>query len=229
MQNQDEIIKPGLFGNDAFADTRREEFDIKNESIIVNNIPVDICFIGDSITSMWDTSAFFSKYGTTINRGIGGDIADIMVKRFDADVIQLHPKIAVSLIGFNNITQLKAIKDENSEEYKQKEEEIIDTVVASWKEIILKCIDNNQKLVMCSILPTVWSPEFNHIIFRLNDKLRELCKEYNTPLADYHPRFIGGDELSINWDYSVDGTHPNGRGFKLMTDILSPILDEILS
>lgn len=228
MANYEDLIKPGLFGNSAYADTRREEFDIKNGTVFVNDIPVDICFIGDSITHFWETNSFFSEYGTVINRGIGGDMAHIMVKRFDADVLQLKPKVAVVLIGFNNMLCLKEFEDKTTPEFHAKEQEVFDLIVSCWNEIIDKCEAANQKLIMCTLTPTLWPPEINNLIFKVNEKLRKICCERNILLADYNASLLDAEGDKMSWDYSVDGTHPNGYGYRLMSGILKPELDKIL-
>ena len=77
------------------ADSRRMEFDAKNEILIFHQTPVDYVFIGDSITHMWELQAYFKPNGWSIaNRGIGGDTTKYVLKRFEADVLQLKPKSA---------------------------------------------------------------------------------------------------------------------------------------
>ncbi len=103
-----ELIRLGLFGTTVAADTRRSEFDIKNEVLVSHHVPIDFVFIGDYITNLWELNAYFGQGGRYIvNRGIGGDISSIVLKRFDADVIQLQPKHVVIKIGVNNSGELK--------------------------------------------------------------------------------------------------------------------------
>lgn len=63
---------------------------------------MDIVFIGDSITEGWDVRREFGDLGNTVNRGISGDVIDIIEKRFAADVLQLKPRVAVINGGVNN-------------------------------------------------------------------------------------------------------------------------------
>ena len=228
MKDLGKMIYPGLIGGGAFADTRREEFDHKNATILANNIDVDVCFIGDSITHFWETAAMFRDCGTVINRGIGGDDVSGLLHRFAADALQLEPRITVVLIGFNNLLCLKEIEDEGSPEYTAKAEEVFNTVVSGWRDIIEACRGHNQRLIMCSLLPTVWPPKLNNMIFRLNDALRALCRETGTELCDWHGALLGGDAFSVNYDLTFDGTHPNGFGYAKMKEALRPYLDEAL-
>lgn len=47
------LIRPGYFGVEAWADRKRMAFDVYNEALLAEHIPVDAVFIGDSITEMW--------------------------------------------------------------------------------------------------------------------------------------------------------------------------------
>jgi len=60
--------------------------------------------IGDSITQLWDVSAYINTDKFIINRGIGGDVSKYVLKRFDADVIQLAPQKVALMIGTNDIS-----------------------------------------------------------------------------------------------------------------------------
>lgn len=63
-----------------------------------------VVFAGDSLTGNWKTlGADFS--GTLVaNRGIGGDVSRGLLFRFEEDVLELHPKAVVLLIGINDLT-----------------------------------------------------------------------------------------------------------------------------
>lgn len=98
-----EIIKPGRFGSTVAADSLRTTFDIQNEQLVSENKNVDFVFIGDSITCYWQLNLYFSELGFIINRGIGGDSTEYILKRSDADVFQLKPKNVVYLAGINDL------------------------------------------------------------------------------------------------------------------------------
>ena len=90
------IIRPGVFAIQAAADSRRGVFDYHNEALIARGAPIDAVFIGDSITDMWAVDVFFQgSTGFIVNRGIGGDRTPFVRRRFDADVVQLHPRLVV--------------------------------------------------------------------------------------------------------------------------------------
>ena len=96
-------IKPGMFGTGAAADSYRRGFDLLNSQVIYSGKRPDILFIGDSITNWWDLNLYFGDMGYVVNRGIGGDCTDIILKRSDADVFQLEPKTVVYMAGINDL------------------------------------------------------------------------------------------------------------------------------
>ena len=101
-------IKPGYLSQVFRADERRMEFDCKNQTIIQKECPVDIVFIGDSITQMWELEAYFHQYHLMIlNRGIGGDRTKSFLHRFYADAIQLKPKMVMIMVGINDAWDLE--------------------------------------------------------------------------------------------------------------------------
>ncbi len=222
------FVKPGYIGNGAYADTRRNEFDIRNQSIYMAGIIPDVLFIGDSITHFWDTEAIFDEYGTIVNRGIGGDVAENMAQRFYADVVQLEPKVVVCMIGFNNTMPLKEFEDTTTEEYQKAETQAVTCVKNNHDYIIRTCKENNIKLIMCTVTPTIWPEQMNTAINKINENLKALCEENDIPLVNYHDALLGDDGIAVNMEYTVDGTHPNYQGYSIMKDLLTPELDKLL-
>jgi lysophospholipase L1-like esterase len=218
------LIKPPYFG--AAADQRRDEFDYKNETIFYNEIPVDIVFIGDSITQLWELNAYFREFGLVLNRGIGGDTTDIVAKRFFADVIQLKPKVCVIKIGINNTWPL-----ENGEE-QMTSEQIFDIIINSYIEILEMCKENSQKLIVSSVLPvSCVSPkldERNELILKVNKRLQELCSQYSFEFVDYHYKMTRPDGKTLLDGLAEDGLHPRYKGYNIMANVLKPVLKKIL-
>jgi lysophospholipase L1-like esterase len=61
----------------------------------------DVIMLGDSITAGAEWNEYFDKY-TVINRGIGGDTSEGVLKRID-EVIRRKPKSVFLLIGINDV------------------------------------------------------------------------------------------------------------------------------
>lgn len=63
-----------------------------------------IVFAGDSLTGNWKTLNKDFAGVHVANRGIGGDVSRGLLFRFEEDVLALHPKAIVILIGINDLT-----------------------------------------------------------------------------------------------------------------------------
>ncbi len=223
-----ELIKPGLFGRSYTADTRRRVFDFHNHQILSQNKPVDFVFIGDSITEYWDVNAYFNNSVFTVNRGVGGDISEIVKRRFTADVIQLKPCKVICLVGCNDLMGMHddlwwkiAGKDMNliKEEY-----------LKNIHCIIEMC--NGIELYICSVLPSKLcvpydAYAFNRAIKDINGELVQVCKKLNVKYVDYHSVMCEKDGLTVMDGLTYDGIHPTPDGYKIMADTLMNIIPEL--
>lgn len=220
------IIKPGFFSQTSHADVKRDEYDLKNEVIINNNVKVDYVFIGDSIIARWELEAYFKEYGVVINRGIGGDNSHYLNMRFDADAIQLKPKTIVLLIGVNDTMfygTSYSLVDKNYETLR-------DRIVNNIKEMIQRARIHAIDIKVCSILPTKmvndkYKEIRNAIIKEVNVAVNKYCIQNKVDYIDYYSKLVDCDELSIKDGYTSDGVHPNLNGYNYMYKTLKDSLD----
>lgn len=225
--NRVEIVKPGFFATAAAADSRRGEFDIGNEVLIAHEVPVDFVFIGDSITHMWELNAYFGRGGRFIvNRGIGGDISSHVLRRFDADVIQLKPKHVVIKIGVNNFWSL----DGGTSRDRKSAEQIIPGLVNDIEEMVKKAKEHDIIPIVCSLLPTNL-PQSGHndvrnkSILSVNEKLQSIANEQGCIYVDYHSRMTAEDSLQLREELADDGLHPHLLGYDIMANALREALE----
>ncbi|MDR6550610.1 GDSL-type esterase/lipase family protein [Paenibacillus qinlingensis] len=217
-----EIVKPGFFATAAAADSRRGEFDLGNEVLIAHKVPVDFVFIGDSITHMWELNAYFGRDGRYIvNRGIGGDISSHVLRRFEADVIQLKPKVVVIKIGVNNFWAL----DGAITEHKRTAEQIIPALVHDIQAMVVQAKAHGIIPVICSILPTNMPQSGNNAIrnasiCRVNEDLQKVASEHGAIYVDYHSRMVTDDGIQLRNGLADDGLHPHVIGYDIMADAL---------
>src|SRR6516225_5144014 len=64
-----------------------------------------VVFMGDSITEVWANQGDFAKRIEFVGRGIGGQTAQQMVVRFQADVIGLRPAVVHIMGGTNDLAE----------------------------------------------------------------------------------------------------------------------------
>lgn len=224
-------LRPGLFGKNVAADSKRIDFDFYNEQLIYLNKRPDILFIGDSITAYWDLNAYFNAGSLIVNRGIGGDVSEYVLKRFNADVIQLKPGTVILLIGINDI--FAAHDDPWWHTSGTDKETVLNRMERNVEAILEKCRQNNIKIALCSLLPSDIAPPYNKELWweltrRFNEFARSLCDENLAQYIDYHSRMCGADGRSMPPELSPDGIHPNAKGYEIMADILKSTVDGLI-
>ncbi len=220
------LIKPGNFGADVAADTRRGTFDAQNESLLAKHIPVDAVFMGDSITDMWALDAYFrGTQGLLVNRGIGGDVTQFVRRRFEADVVQLRPRVVVLMIGVNNFWDLDTWPSWDASLVRNPQD-IEEDIVADISAMVKDALTHNIEVVLCSILPTnIVSSSNNAIrnasIRQVNERLKHLAQELqHVVFVDYHRHFVAEDGLTLRDGLADDGLHPHLVGYDIMAHTL---------
>lgn len=225
-----EILSPGTFGTVIAADARRIEFDLKNESILHRGVPVQAVFLGDSITHYWELEAYFqSPEGLILNRGIAGDTTEFAFRRFQADAVQLRPKVAVVMIGIND-TKFRSVFPSSSSPLNPDPEKIVHTIVNNIRQIAHQATDHGIEFAVCSILPlhlplSSRSAECNQIVAKANHALRIFAGKQGLPFVDYHCHFVQEDGLTMRDELTDDGIHPHSGGYAIMAEVLAEALN----
>lgn len=222
------IIDPGYFSKQVAADNKRGEFNTKNRIIVENNTEVDFVFMGDSITDNCEINAYLGKSNKIIlNRGISGDRTEYVLKRFDADVVQLKPKYCILMIGVNDSWDLEY------EPWSQTEgmsvQDVSKRTFENINEMVNKAKLNNINIMICSILPTNMTftnanKERNIYIADVNKKLKRLCEEENLIYVDYYSEFVAEGDNCVKDGLTFEGLHPNTQGYNIMMKILKETL-----
>lgn len=218
------IIKPGYFSLQVAADSRRFEFDIKNELVVSRGLPVDFVFAGDSITHFWELGAYFNqKNGLILNRGISGDVTEYILKRFEADVLQLKPKTVIILAGINDTWALDELPA--SPGSASSVETVCGGIERNISTIMEMAGKRGIKTVVCSMLPTnitgnAKNDERNSVVLSVNKYIKELAEKSGSIYVDYHGLFVSNDGKTMRDGFTVDGLHPNSRGYGMMADAL---------
>src|SRR3954451_4952427 len=100
---------PGVDWNTWFHDWFGRDFGMTsyysddNAKLLASHEPVDVVFLGDSITEGWydKRPGFFTR--GRIDRGIGGQTTPQMVLRMHSDVVALKPRAVHIMAGTNDI------------------------------------------------------------------------------------------------------------------------------
>ena len=148
-----------------------------------------------------------------MSRGISGQTTSQMLVRFRADVVELHPQVAVICGGTNDLAQNTGYI----------------SLVAHFGQ---HPVDgragarNGIRPVLCSVLPAgdfPWRPglEPAQKIVRLNAMIRAYAEREGIPYVDYHTPMAAADGSMIA-EYTYDGVHPTEAGYLVMERILPP-------
>jgi len=222
-----QCVVPPYFGNEAHADNRRWEFNFKNEILVTNQTPVDIAFIGDSITHNWEVNAYFNHFGRVINRGISGDRAPMLAQRFEGDSLQFRPRVCVAMFGINNTWCLDGTTSTEAQD------EVLALVASSYRQMMEQAKAYHVPLLFCSVLPVSDTSEIgqrrNQVVLRMNAALKNLCEEFGVTYVDYHSAMVAEDGVTLRSDLSDDTLHPHVIGYNCMAAVLTPLLEQVLN
>ncbi len=228
------LIMPeeSLDENGVYVGTgRRCEFDIRNEQVVFGGRQVDLLFVGDSITHFMEENQYYHQYGYVVNRGIGGDSAKGLTARFEADVLQLRPRLCILLIGCNDLWSIDEFIDPETgnypEEAQQRYEDMLYGLIRGMLERVKQA---GIPTWLGSLLPQGGRmpnyPLRNPLIARINKRLKKLAEEFDTKYIDYHSVMVQEDGVTVKDGVTREGCHPNHAGFELMRQVLQPMLDE---
>jgi lysophospholipase L1-like esterase len=213
---REQLIKPGQFGDGAAADRRRGFFDFWNEQVIREDRAVSTVFMGDSITELWNIPVYLeSRYGLIQNRGISGDLASHMARRFEADVVQLRPRNVVILAGTNDVRVLV--------EAGKSDEEVVGEITASIESMIDQARAAGINTLVCSILPTNSDYRLHdqrtYLRARINERVKAACAVKGCIYVDYAAE-MSDEAGDLRKDLARDGLHPHYAGYEIMTRVL---------
>jgi lysophospholipase L1-like esterase len=178
-----------------------------------------VVFLGDSITDMWNLSQYFPGK-PYVNRGISGQTTPQMLVRMYPDVINLHPSTLVILAGTNDIAANTG-------------PETAGMIQDNFRALAELAQTHNIKLVLCSLTPvsdftarkqTPRRPPAD--ILLLNEWLKKFAEQIHAVYADYHSSLADANGF-LKEGYSMDGLHPNDKGYSLMAPIVQAAIEKV--
>jgi lysophospholipase L1-like esterase len=178
------------------------------------NSSKDIIFLGNSITAHVDWSELLNLPDAR-NRGISGDITFGVLQRLD-EVIEGHPSKVFVLIGINDISR-----------------NIPDSIILENDKKIIQRIKEGSpqtKIYFQTLMPVnnTFTQFKNHYnkdehIHAVNEGLKKIATDEHITLIDLYPSFLDS-EGRLNKNYTLDGLHPNAKGYEVWKKILLPYL-----
>lgn len=190
-----------------------------NARLIASGPPVEVVFMGDSITEGWigKRPGFFVK--GRVDRGISGQTTPQMVLRMIADVVDLKPRAVHIMAGTNDIAGNTGPM--TAEMTKDNFRMMSDVARA-----------HGIKVLVASIPPAAgfpWRPglETRKPIAELNAWLKAFAASTGATWVDYHPVLDDGTG-AMKPGLASDGVHPTEAGYDAMATVIEPILSRTL-
>src|SRR4051794_9742948 len=178
-----------------------------------------VVFMGDSITDGWGKGAApFFPGKPYINRGISGQTTPQMLVRFRPDVIDLKPKVVVTLAGTNDLAgntgpeTLQNIEDN----------------LASMSELAKT---NGIRVVLASVMPVCDSlrPQTARRppqqIVALNDWIKNYAARNGLVYLDYYSAMVDNTGM-LKKELTYDCLHPNDAGYAVMQPLAEQAVAE---
>ena len=174
--------------------------------------------MGDSITELWLKyhPDFFSS-NNLVGCGISGQVSGQMLARFQNDVVDRHPAVAVINAGTNDIA-------ENQGAYHE------DTTFGNIVAMVEMAQENGIQPVLTSVLPAAgfrWRPSVKDApdkIAALNARIQAYALEKDIPYVNYYASLVALGR-ALDSAYSTDGVHPTPDGYLVMEPLLIQTLN----
>ncbi|MDR6787050.1 lysophospholipase L1-like esterase [Sphingomonas sp. BE138] len=178
-----------------------------NAALKAAGTPVQVVFMGDSITDNWINLDPGMFQGGLVDRGISGQTTPQMLVRFRADVIDLHPQAVHIMAGTNDIagntgaTTLARVQGQ----------------IATMAELARA---HGIKVILGAIPPAAsfaWARDKQPVapIRAMNAWLRDYARANGHAFVDYHAA-MATPEGAMKPGLSSDGVHPTAAGYAVM-------------
>ncbi len=204
----------------------------------------EVVFIGDSITVIWAEQSAFQAHENWINQSITGQNSNLIARRYQHDVIDLHPGTVHILMGTNDVYPgwmlcntkapdratattppgLDSLNDSPDtcanvyymlETAKRNKIKVIIGTIPPWG-----CADD----AFCGLSTADKTFERYNRIFLLNEWLKKFAVEEGATVVDYHTALTNKEGLHYAEGLTSDGVHPNAEGYTVMQPLVEPTL-----
>jgi lysophospholipase L1-like esterase len=212
---------PGVDWNAWFRDWLLRDFGMvgyyadDNAKLLASRAPVEIVFLGDSITEGWmdKRPGFFTR--GRVDRGIGGQTSSQMVLRMMSDVVELKPKAVHIMAGTNDIAGNTGPMTPHMTQ-------------DNFRMMVAIAQRHGIRVLLASIPPAAsfpWRPglETRKPIAAMNAWLKQFARESGSIWVDYWPVLNDGTG-AMKPGFASDGVHPTEAGYDAMATVIEPIL-----
>ena len=209
----------------AEKDKGRHDQFMKDKEEALKKGPIDLVFVGDSITDAWrsdpQNKIYVERWGkhNPYNIGISGDKTEHVLWRIEhGELDGIKPKLVVMMIGTNNLGNAPQATPEDT--------------AAGVKCIVEKIKEKlpESKLLLLGVFPRGAKKDdpFRAQIKTLNETIAKLDDEGKTvKYLDIGDKFLD-QEGNLPADVMPDALHPNEKGYQIWADAIGPTVDEMM-
>jgi len=192
------------------------------ENLALHALPVPagrVVFMGDSITDGWKLSEQFPGK-PYVNRGISGQTTPQMLARMFQDVINLKPAAMIVLAGTNDIARNTGPST-------------LEMIEENFQAITELAKLHGIKVILCSVTPiSDYVPNRPQSrsrppadILKLNAWIKDYAAKSGAFFADYYSATVD-DKGMFKEGFSIDGLHPNEKGYALMVPVANAAIEQ---
>lgn len=212
------------------ANMKREKADKVERFRHLNKFvkPGQILFCGSSLMEQFPIYEFLLDFDlpyTIYNRGVGGYTTTEMYETLDACVYELKPKHVFINIGTNDLNTPDYSKETLIANYRR----ILDGITTHLPGVklhLLAYYPINEKISEGTPMSEVFKQRTNARIDEANAAVAELAAEIGAEYHDLNAGITDGDGR-LKAEYTIEGMHMYGDGYKPVLDALIPILREL--
>ncbi len=190
-----------------YREAKMAQYRAENEKY--DDYQVEVAFLGDSLTDLYDLAKYYPQYITS-NRGIGGDTTFDLEARLQVSVYDLKPQVLVMLIGANNP----------------------DTMLQNYESILQGIRENlpETKVVLLSMTAmggAHWGSKNSQAAYN-NVSIKLLAEKYGFAFVDLFASLYDVSIGEVYEGYTVDGGHFTDEGYAVVTALITPVLEQLL-
>jgi lysophospholipase L1-like esterase len=153
---------------------------------------------------------------TFINRGVSGNEAGDLLRRWQADTLDLKPDVVSILIGVNDFGHAaKAETPFSVADYEQRYDQLLSETVAALPKV---------KLILCEPFFGLGKgtqariDRWKATLPQMNAVVETLANKYNAPVVHFQKVFDDAIQRAPIAHWIWDGVHPTYSGHQLMAD-----------
>ncbi|TGM59948.1 SGNH hydrolase [Leptospira adleri] len=176
----------------------------------------NVVFVGNSLIQLFPSDLMGKEFPGSVNRGIGGDLTELLLERIEEDVFFLNPKAIVLEIGGNDLIQGKCLN-------------VIESNLGKILEKIYQ-FNPNLKVVVLGI-PPVRTQSINTVSPVINLTWISIAQGYKNVIFLDNWQWLREKErptLRQEFWLEKDKIHLNENAYQIWVQKLKPILTPYL-